>query len=78
MPKNLSIQKIIGILLHRLPMIILSAVLMGLIFFIYTSLMIKPVYSTSSMIYIQNYGKQPAVAASTDDTEDTTAASSDS
>ncbi len=75
MPKNLSIQKIIGILLHRLPMIILSAVLMGLIFFIYTSLMIKPVYSTSSMIYIQNYGKQPAVAtASTDDAEDTTAA----
>lgn len=77
MPKNLSIQKIIGILLHRLPMIILSAVLMGLIFFIYTSLMIKPVYSTSSMIYIQNYGKQPALA-STDDVEDSTAASNDS
>lgn len=56
--KQISIQKILGILLHRLPMIILSGILMALIFFVYSSLAIKPVYSASSMIYIQNYGKQ--------------------
>ena len=31
---------------------------MGLIFFVYTSVAIKPVYSTDTMIYVQNYGKQ--------------------
>ena len=67
--KQLSIQKILGILLHRLPMIILSGVLMALIFFVYTSLAIQPVYSASSMIYIQNYGKQQ----DTDDKEATSA-----
>lgn len=50
---------------------------MGLIFFIYTSLMIKPVYNTSSMIYIQNYGKQSATVA-TDDTEENTTANNNS
>lgn len=58
MPKNITIQKIIGILLHRLPMILMAGVLGGLVFFVYTSFAIKPVYSTSAMIYIQNYGKQ--------------------
>lgn len=58
MPKNITIQKILGILLHRLPMILMAGVLGGLVFFVYTSFAIKPVYSTSSMIYIQNYGKQ--------------------
>lgn len=58
MPKNITIQKILGILLHRLPMILMAGVLGGLVFFVYTSFAIKPVYSTSAMIYIQNYGKQ--------------------
>jgi len=73
MPKNITIQKILLILLHRLPMILLTGVLVGLIFFVYTSFMIKPVYSTSSMIYIQNYGKQSSKNA-TDDTQETTVA----
>lgn len=60
MAKNITVQKILGILLHRLPMILLSGVLVALIFFIYTSVAIKPVYSTSAMIFIQNYGKQQA------------------
>ena len=46
------------ILLHRLHLILLSGVLVALVFFTYTSVAIKPVYSTSSMIFIQNYGKQ--------------------
>ncbi len=50
MPKNITIQKILGILLHRLPMILMAGVLGGLVFFVYTSFAIKPVYSTSSMI----------------------------
>ena len=58
MPKNITIQKILGILLHRLPMIILSGILVALIFFVYTSVAIKPVYNTSAMIYILNYGSR--------------------
>lgn len=73
MPKNITIQKILGVLLHRIHLIILSGILVGLIFFVYTSVAIKPVYSTSSMIYIQNYGKQ---VKQTDDVETTTASSS--
>lgn len=63
MPKNVSIQKILGILLRRIYLIILSGILVALIFFTYTSFAIKPSFSTSAMIYIQNYGKQ-------DDTDD--------
>lgn len=70
MPKNISIQKILGILLHRLPIIFFSALFFGLAFFLYTSFFIKPVYTTSAMIYIQNYGKQTS-GESTDDTEST-------
>ena len=66
MGKNMTVQRIAGILLHRLPLIVLSGVIVGLLFYIYTSVAIKPVYSTSSMIYIQNYGKQPNL---TDDSQ---------
>lgn len=72
MPKNITIQKILGILLHRLPMILMAGVLGGLVFFVYTSFAIKPVYSTSAMIYIQNYGKQSDQNA-TDDKQAATA-----
>lgn len=58
MPKNITIQKLLGVLLRRLPFILMAGVLMAAIFFVYTSLAIKPVYSTSAMIYIQNFGKQ--------------------
>lgn len=57
MPKNITIQKVLKILLHRIHIILIAGVLMGLVFFIYTSVAITPVYSTSSMIYILNYGK---------------------
>lgn len=74
MPKNITVQKILGILLHRLPMILLSGVLIGLMFFLYSAFMITPVYSTSSMIYIQNYGKKQTANQETDDTQSATVA----
>ena len=58
MPKNITIQKILRVLLHRLPIILLSGVVMAVIFFVYTSVAIQPVYSTSSMMSVQNFGKQ--------------------
>ena len=72
MPKNITVQKILFILLHRLPMIILSGVLVGLMFFLYSSFLIKPVYSTSTMIYIQNYGRKQTGNAETDDVQSAT------
>ncbi len=77
MGNNFTIQKLLGILLHRLPMILLSGVLMALIFFIYTSMAIKPVYSTSSMIYIQNYGKQGSTGSDDQDGSTTNSANTD-
>ena len=43
MGKNMTVQRIAGILLHRLPLIVLSGVIVGLLFYIYTSVAIKPV-----------------------------------
>lgn len=55
MPKNITIQKIIGILLHRLKFILLATLLAGILFFLYSKFIITPMYSTSAMIYVQNY-----------------------
>lgn len=61
MPKNITIQKIIGVLLHRLKFILLATLLMGVLFFLYSKFIITPMYSTSAMIYVQNYnGKSEA------------------
>lgn len=61
MPKNITIQKIIGVLLHRLKFILLATLLMGILFFLYSKFIITPMYSTSAMIYVQNYnGKSEA------------------
>lgn len=65
---NLNIQRILMLLLHRLHFIIVSGILMALVFFLYTSLMIKPVYSTSAMIFIQNYGRTNASSSAQDGT----------
>ena len=55
MPKNITIQKIIGVLLHRLKFILLATLLMGILFFLYSKFIITPMYTTSAMIYVQNY-----------------------
>ena len=55
MPKNITIQKIIGVLFHRLKFILIATLLMGILFFLYSKFIITPMYSTSAMIYVQNY-----------------------
>ena len=55
MAKNVTIQRIISVLLHRIKFIILATVVMGLLFFMYSRFVIAPMYSTSTMIYVQNY-----------------------
>ena len=58
MTKNITIQKLIAVLLHRLKFIILVTLLMGMLFFLYSKFVITPMYSTSSMIYVQNYSSE--------------------
>ena len=55
MAKNVTIQRIVGVLLQRIKFIILATVVMGLLFFMYSRFVIAPMYSTSTMIYVQNY-----------------------
>ncbi len=52
--KNITIQKIIDILLSRIKFIVIATILGGLLFFGYSKLLITPVYSTSAMISVQN------------------------
>lgn len=74
MPGNITVQKIIAILLHRIVFILAAGAVMGLIFFGYTSLFITPMYSTSSMIFVQNYNK--STSKTTDDQSATSSAES--
>ena len=81
MAKNVTIQRIVGVLLHRIKFIILATVVMGLLFFMYSRFVIAPMYSTSTMIYVQNYSSSQRADANskgttatkgTDDTKKTT------
>ena len=56
--KNITIEKIIGILLGRLKFIVLLTIIGGLLFFGYSKILIKPVYSTSSLVSVLNYSGQ--------------------
>lgn len=71
MPGNITIQKILAILLHRIAFIIVATIIMGLLFFLYSSIIVKPMYSTSAMIFVQNYDK--AKASNQDSTAPTNA-----
>ena len=55
MAKNVTIQKIIGVLLSRIKFIILATIVATLLFFMYSKFFVVPQYSTSAMIYVQNY-----------------------
>lgn len=55
MTKNVTVQKIIGILLHRAKFIAIVTILAGLLFFLFSNFLMTPKYSTSSMISVQNY-----------------------
>lgn len=63
MAKNVTIQRIVGVLLHRIKFIILATVVMGLLFFMYSRFVIAPRYSTSTMIYVQNYSSSQRESA---------------
>lgn len=66
MPKDLTPQKIIGMILRHVKLIFLIAALVTLISYGYSSFFITPVYSTSSLILIHSYNEQtPTKAAST-------------
>lgn len=71
MTKNITVQKILGILLHRIKFILITTFVAGLLVFLYTSFFITPMYSASTMIFIQNYNK------STKTTDDPDAGKSD-
>lgn len=60
MGSNITIQRILGILLHRIRFIILVALVAGLLTFLYTNFFITPQYSSSTMIFVQNYNKKAA------------------
>lgn len=57
MPNNINIQKIISVLLHRLKFILLAAVLGAALFYSYSKFIITPMYSTSAMVFIQNFNE---------------------
>ena len=57
MAKNITVQKIISVLLSRIRFIILITVAVGLLFFMYSKFVITPMYSSSAMIYVQNYNQ---------------------
>ena len=57
MPKDLTPQKILSMLLRHVKLIILVAALVTLIAYGYSSFFITPVYSASSIIMIQNYSE---------------------
>lgn len=74
MAKNVTIQRIVGVLLHRIKFIILATVVMGLLFFMYSRFVIALMYSTSTMIYVQNYSSSQRENANTKSTTPSKAA----
>ncbi len=57
MGKNITVQRILTTLLRRIYLIIAAVIIFALAFYLYSSFVIKPVYNTSTMIFIQNYNK---------------------
>ena len=55
--QNITIQRILSILLHRIRFIVIMSLAAGLLTFLYTTFFITPIYSTSTMIFVQNYSK---------------------
>ncbi len=58
MPNNITIQKILAILLQRIKFIVLLSLVCMLSFFLYSKFFITPMYSTSAMLYVQNYNSK--------------------
>ena len=58
MPNNITIQRILAIVLQRIKFIILLSLVCMLSFFLYSKFFITPMYNTSSMLYVQNYNSK--------------------
>ena len=65
MANNLSLQKVIGILLRHIKLIILTAVVGAILMYTYSSFFVKPVYSASAIILVQNYDTSQQTEATT-------------
>ena len=70
MAGNITVQKILAILWHRILFILAATAVMGLVFYMYTSFFITPRYSTSAMIFVQNYDKARASNSSNQTSSD--------
>ncbi len=62
MPKNITIQRLVAILLQRIKFIVLITLIATVSFFLYSKLFVTPMYSTSSMIFVQNYNSDGGAA----------------
>lgn len=58
--KDITIQKIIAILIRRVKFIVIITIIGGIVFFVYSQFLIAPVYTTSAMISVQNFGSGTA------------------
>ena len=65
MANNLSLQKVIGILLRHVKLIILTAVVGAILMYTYSSFFVKPVYSASAIILVQNHDTSQQTEATT-------------
>lgn len=64
MPKDLSPQKIISMILRHVKLIILVVILTTLVTFGYSKFFITPTYSTSALIIVSNYDEDATVPTS--------------
>ena len=65
MPKDLTPQKILSMLLRHVKLIVLIAILATLITYGYSRFFIAPQYTSSCLILIQNYDEENATKATT-------------
>lgn len=65
MPKDLTLQKVLSILLRHIKLILLIALLATLIAFGYSNFFINPSYTASSLILVQNYNEEATTEATT-------------
>ena len=64
MPQNITISRLVGVLLHRIRLIIFVALAAGILTFLYSNFFITPQYSSSTMIFVQNYNKKDTTKSS--------------
>lgn len=65
MQKDITIQKILFVLLRHVKLIILITVLATLVTYGYSKFFIKPIYSTSSLILVQNFDNSSSTEPTT-------------